>query len=146
MNDSPILLTKRLADAYNVKDWDAFADLLDSNAVHELPDVEDDGVERHKGVVAIIRYMKEWSTIIPDDNATFISSQQIDTETVVCDVAYSGTRSGVPFTLRGIDVEADGSSYELRGSTTYRVLGNRIVRITDRFNVADFFAIFGVSK
>ena len=145
MNDSPLLLTKRLAYAYNVKDWVAFANLLDANAVHELPDVENDGIERHEGVEEIVDYMKDWSTIIPDDKATFINSQQIDAETVVCDVSYSGTRAGVPFMLRGINVEADGSGYALEGSTTYRVLGNRIVRITDRFNVRDFLAIFGVN-
>ena len=144
MNNSPLLLTQRLADAYNEKDWNAFADLLNLNAIHELPDVENDGVERHEGVAEIIKYMKDWSTIIPDDKATFINSQQMDAATVFCDVSYSGTRSGISFVLRGINVEADGSSYALQGSTTYRVLDSKIVRITDRFNVTDFLASFGV--
>ena len=84
MNNSPLLLTQRLADAYNEKDWNAFADLLNLNAIHELPDVENDGVERHEGVAEIIKYMKDWSTIIPDDKATFINSQQMDAATVFC--------------------------------------------------------------
>ena len=146
MNNSPLLTTKRLADAYNAKDWNIFADLLHSNAVHEIPDVENGGVERHQGVAEIIEYMKEWSTVIPDDKATFVNSQQIDAETVVCDVSYSGTRSGVPFKLQGINVEADGSSYSLLGSTTYKILDDKIVRITDRFNVADFLANFGIDS
>lgn len=144
MDDVAILITKRLAEAYNRKDWNAFADLLDPNAIYASPNMEGSGVERHEGIEAILEYMKEWPKVIPDDKATFIDSQLLDDETVVCKVVWSGTRSGAPFVLRGITVRANGRNFTNRGSRTYKVQNGKIVQITDEFHVSEFLAGFGI--
>ena len=146
VNDSARLVAKRLAEAYNRKDWNAFADLLDPSVIFELPDAENGGVERHEGIEAVVDYMKDWSKIIPDDKATFINSQLVDGDTVVCEVVWSGTRTGTPFLLRGITVPADGSGFAIRGSTTYKVRNGKIAKITDQFEVSEFRAAFGIGS
>ena len=144
MSEDALLLTKRLAEAYNRKDWSAFADLLDTDAVYEAPDANNDGIERHEGVESILKFMKDWSTVIPDDTATFKESQLIDDDTVHCKVVWSGTRSGVPFELRGVTVPANGSTFTNRGSTTYKIRNGKIVRISDQFDVSEFLAGLGI--
>ena len=146
MTDTALLVAKRLAESYNQKDWSAFANLLDRNAVFEGPNVEDGGVERFVGKDAILEFMKAWSKIIPDDKATFTSSQLVDDETVNCEVVWSGTRTGIQHVVRGITVPADGSSFVNRGSTTYKVQGGKITRITDRFDIGKYLSGFGLES
>ena len=138
MNNNSILATKKLADAYNRKDWVAFADLLAPNAVYEAPDVENGGVIRCDGRPAILAYMQDWSAVVPDDRANFTSVKLIDSETVSCEVVWSGTRSGESFELRGVTLPANGAAFENRGSTIYKVQSGKIVRISDHFDVAEF--------
>lgn len=124
MNNNALYVAKRLADAYNRKDWKAFADLLDPNAIYELPNADSGGVDRRVGVDAVLEYMKDWSEVIPDDTATFGDSRLTGDDTVVCEVVWSGTRSGAPFELRGITVPANGGSFTNRGSTRWKDYSN----------------------
>ena len=145
MHNDPLLVVKQLADAYNRKDWGAFADLLHPDAVFESPDLEH-GVERYEGIDAILEFLKDWSAIIPDDRATFSSSQIVGNDRVVCDVTWSGTHSGGPFEWQDVSVPASGKVFTNRGSTEYTVQNGKITHIIDQFETSEFLAGFGISS
>jgi hypothetical protein len=52
------------------------ADLLGPKAVFKLPNKEN-GVERIEGIEAILNYLKAWVAILPDAQATFLSSRRV---------------------------------------------------------------------
>jgi predicted ester cyclase len=143
MSDNAFVVTEQLADAYNRKDWTAFADLLHANAFFEAPD-PDNGVERHEGIDAILEFLKDWTAIIPDAKATFISSRLVGDDRVVCEVVWSGTHSGRPFEWADVTVPANGNAITIRGSTEYMVRNGKITRIIDQIEAGEFLAGFGI--
>lgn len=50
-----------------------------------------------KGIEAILKFLQDWTAIIPDDKATFLTSRRVGNDQVVCKVVWSGIHSGKSF-------------------------------------------------
>ena len=146
MSRTAVEVTKSLADAYNRKDWQAFSDLLDPDVVFEQPDMMSDSTERFEGRDEVLDFMTEWARIVPDDVATFQSVREVDNETVVCEVTWTGTHSGLPFELEGHVIAPSNRQVTNYGSTTYLVRESKILRIVDQWDPAAYLKQFGYQE
>ena len=146
MPKTAVEVAKSLADAYNRKNWRAFSDLLHPDVVFEQPDMMSNSRERFEGRDAVLNFMTEWAEIVPDDVATFQSVRQVDNETVVCEVTWSGTHSGIPIELEGHAIPASYRRVTNYGSTTYVVRDSKILRIVDQWDAASYLKQFGFEE
>jgi len=110
-------VVRRYLDAFNDRDWETLAELLDE-------DVVEHGIhEELHGPDAVVEYLREHFRMFPDYTGE-TEAVVAEGDTVAVRYSVSGTHSG-----EYRDVEASGLTADWTGMAMYRVEDDRIAEV-----------------